>query len=441
MKKAYSLDYNIERDSDRLVAVNNILDQLQTDPSQTELEQMANYILYGKDENGQNAVQRKEATDSSTRYNSFKRAADKVESLDAILDNPLADQQTLKVFEGDRYIYKKPRPTINRPKYDKKTGVLIDPGDSDIPGMTDLWESIDKIEHLIAENDGRIPPTENTFVLDSYKMYKLRHQLIDIRRHQYYLKDAYKPAIHFVAITPPKPQTYNWDADSFYWISFEEWQRRISSSLLHTTKKNLSDYETRENPLTHQQEVKWVVRHHTFDWENPHHIRNLIVYYSDIYMQVQEKLDCWGRTLIYDFDRYQDMAHFSPIRQYILTRRIDHASYQLIMDELQEKFGVKYNMNHITMIATKEIPEKMAEAAKKHRLMINPTIPKKTCFCCKQLLPLDPLFFGLNRSHKDGYSSSCKQCERERRIAKGGQKKYDGRSKDAQMLKMSSRKT
>ena len=31
MKKAYSLDYNIERDSDRLIAVNNILDQLQTD--------------------------------------------------------------------------------------------------------------------------------------------------------------------------------------------------------------------------------------------------------------------------------------------------------------------------------------------------------------------------------------------------------------------------
>ena len=64
MKKAYSLNYDIERDTDRLQAVRNILDQLTNDPSQNELEQMANYILYGKDENGKNAVQRKEATDS-----------------------------------------------------------------------------------------------------------------------------------------------------------------------------------------------------------------------------------------------------------------------------------------------------------------------------------------------------------------------------------------
>ena len=52
MKKKYSLDFSIERDSDRLKAVEEILDTLNTDPTATELEQMASYILYGKDENG-----------------------------------------------------------------------------------------------------------------------------------------------------------------------------------------------------------------------------------------------------------------------------------------------------------------------------------------------------------------------------------------------------
>ena len=56
MKKKYSLDFNIERDIDRLHAVQDILDSLETDPSQTELEQMASYILYGKDENGKNSI-------------------------------------------------------------------------------------------------------------------------------------------------------------------------------------------------------------------------------------------------------------------------------------------------------------------------------------------------------------------------------------------------
>jgi hypothetical protein len=56
MKKKYSLDFSIERDSDRCVAVQEIIDGLETDPTPTELEQMASYILYGKDENGQNAI-------------------------------------------------------------------------------------------------------------------------------------------------------------------------------------------------------------------------------------------------------------------------------------------------------------------------------------------------------------------------------------------------
>lgn len=56
MRKKYSLDFNIVRDTDRLVAVQQILDTLPTDPSPTELEQMASYILYGKDENGKNSI-------------------------------------------------------------------------------------------------------------------------------------------------------------------------------------------------------------------------------------------------------------------------------------------------------------------------------------------------------------------------------------------------
>jgi len=34
-----------------------------------------------------------------------------------------------------RDAYTQPKPTIVKPKYDKKTGEMIDPGDSDIPGM------------------------------------------------------------------------------------------------------------------------------------------------------------------------------------------------------------------------------------------------------------------------------------------------------------------
>ena len=58
MRKKYSLDFNIVRDVDRLHAVEEILDTLQVDPTPTELEQMASYILYGKDEFGKNSIQK-----------------------------------------------------------------------------------------------------------------------------------------------------------------------------------------------------------------------------------------------------------------------------------------------------------------------------------------------------------------------------------------------
>ena len=55
MRKSYSLDYGIERDTDRVAAVTNILNKLDTPPTAIELEQMGTYILCGKDEEGFNA--------------------------------------------------------------------------------------------------------------------------------------------------------------------------------------------------------------------------------------------------------------------------------------------------------------------------------------------------------------------------------------------------
>lgn len=441
MKKKYSLDYSIERDIDRLKAVEEILDTLDNKPSNTDLEQMASYILYGKDEEGKNAVQRGETTDSNKRYNSFQRASEKVQSLDEILDNPLSDQQSLQSMET-RYIYTKKKPVIQRPKYDKKTGELIDPGDSEIPGMQQFWECIDRLDHIVAVNEGKIPPDENTQIFtDSYRLYQLKHSLIDIRRHQYYLKDAYKPTLHFLALIPPKAQTYNFDSDTYYWMPYEQWQTRVANSLTHTISQNIEDYETRTR-ATGEFEVKWIVRRQTFDWENPAHIKALLNNYSSLYMETMEKLDSWGRTLIYDFDRYFDMANFSIAREYIITRRIDRASYGEIAQELQQKFGLKYNENHICTILSKEIPEKMAQAAKKHRMLLTaPMEERKRCFTCGRYLPRNNYFFATNNSRKDHFASNCKECEKKKRIAKGGQTTYDRRNKDSNMHEMPQGKT
>ena len=54
------LDFDIYSDTDRTKAVYEELDSLKKPPTQSHLDTMANYILYGKDENGLNAVDRGE---------------------------------------------------------------------------------------------------------------------------------------------------------------------------------------------------------------------------------------------------------------------------------------------------------------------------------------------------------------------------------------------
>ena len=442
MKKAYSLDYSIERDIDRVRAVKDILDQLPTDPTQAELEQMGSYILYGKDEEGKNAVQRGETYDgNSRRFNSFKKAEDKVLSLDEVLDNPLADQQKLRPAH-ERYVYISRKTTIKRPKYNKKTGELIDIGDGDIPGIWTVWDSIDRLEHWIAILEKKIPPDETTTVIevDSYRLYQLKHQLIDLRRHQYYLKDSYKPTLHFQGCDHPKQQFINWAEDAAYWMPLDQWQRKVDNSLLHSVSKNLDDYETRVNS-DGETEVRWVVSRHTFNWEDPNHIKALINNYQLMYDFFKEKLDTYGRTLIFDFERYREMANLSPVREFILDKKIQRVPPQEISFLLQEQFGLKYTENYIGHIVLHEIPEKIAAVATRNRMLLEtPEEDRKVCYRCGRALPRNTLFYSRNRNRKDGFSSVCKECEKIRRIEKGGSA-VDKRSKEAEMLAVQARKT
>lgn len=429
MKKEYSLDYSIQRDCDRVAAVAAILDKLERDPSQAQLDMMGSYILFGKDENGLNAAKRGEIMTNNTRFQSYRKKEDKNISLDEMLEKPGTDSQGMRKLTQKR-VYTVPKQTIARPRYDKTTGTLIDAGDSDIPGMTELWQSIDRMEHTIATYKGQVAPNEDTPQLASdYRLYQLKHWLIDLRRHQYYLKDSYKPTLHFMAIAHPHAQFIDWSQDCAYWITFEQWQNRVDNALLHTISTNIDDYESKVTPTGVF--VKWVVRRHTFDWEDPSQVAALINNYDLLYDTFRDKIDTYGRAFIFDFQRYRALANLTPVQQFLLTRKIQHVPYCDILRELEIRFNILYNENHMSAIMARTIPKAIATAAKKARILAQtPQHQLKQCYRCKRKLPRSTLFFGRNAGRKDGWASNCKECERQRRIDKGGQTVYDRRRKD-----------
>ena len=428
LKKKYSLDFSIQRDSDRLRAVQEILDTMDTDPTATELEQMASYILYGKDENGQNSIQRNETIDKDKRYKSYKTKDDKVQSLDEIMEAPGFDEQQVRsAYKRDSYTA--PKPTINRPKFDKD-GNMIDPGDSDVPLMREQWEIIDRWQHMLDVAQGKVPPQENdTIISDPYRIYQLKHNLIDIRKHQYYLKDSAKPTLHFQNLDHPKPQFYDWCGDSFYWISRNEWQRRVDHSYTSRISRNLADYETRGEG--DNLEVKWVVCEHTFDWENPKHVRALLNHYHNLHETMYDKLNTYGCTLLWDFDRYVSMCDFSELRFFLIELRKAGLAYDDMLEEMQSKYGMEYSPNYLVSVVSTEIPNKIAKTIKKIRLEEEtPPEQRKTCIHCGKTLPAHPLFFSRNNSHKDGLSNTCKECDRASRIKRGVISSGDLRKKD-----------
>jgi hypothetical protein len=140
---------------------------------------MASYILYGKDENGQNSIQRGETRDNEDkRYKSYKKMDDYVVSLDEILDDPMADQAHFKELDARRPSRPKPRQP-QRPKYDKVTGELLNIGDADIPGMEELWAAIDHTQHTYDANIGTVEfNNDDSIITDPYRLWQLKHQLI-----------------------------------------------------------------------------------------------------------------------------------------------------------------------------------------------------------------------------------------------------------------------
>ena len=418
MRKKYSLDFNIVRDVDRLHAVEEILDTLQVDPTPTELEQMASYILYGKDENGNNSIQRKETIDKAKRYKSYKTKDDKVQSLDEMMEVPGFDEQQLRsAYKRDSYTV--PKPFIAKPKYDKKTGEMIDPGDSDVPGMIEQWEIIDRWQRMLDIAQGRITPNENdTIVSDPYRVYQLKHNLIDIRKHQYYLKDSYKPTLHFQNLDHPKPQFYDWSGDAFYWLPYDKWEWRVNHSYTSRVSKDLKDYETRGEG--DQLEVKWVICEHHFDWENYKHVRALLNHYCTMYEALKDKLNTYGRTLLWDFDRYVSLCNFSELRLFLIDLRKRGMAYEDILDEMRARYATEYSPNYLVSIVSSEVPKKIAQVAKMMRLEQDTPLDQcKKCIHCGRMLPKDPLFFSRNNAHKDGLSNTCKQCDKENRIKRG----------------------
>ena len=168
-----NLDRTIQFDKDRVESVKNIFAEI--DPnilSQSDLESAATYILYGKTPDNTSVFEQGQCFDEKTRYSSYRRSAPL--SLDSLLESSTFDTTTL-ISLNEKRNYIKAKPAIYRDE------------DASIPGMTQLWESIDRLTDLMLSMKGGEQES-------NFSKYKLKHQIFQLRFDQYLLKEAYKPS-------------------------------------------------------------------------------------------------------------------------------------------------------------------------------------------------------------------------------------------------------
>lgn len=132
LKLLKQLDYTIYSNSDRTTHVQELISEYECENGTidlnapavaTQLEGMANFILYGKDpDTGKSCVDNKEVR-IPTKYSSFKKK--EPESLEALQESPTFSEAELRPYNF-KNVYTKPKNTISRNR------------DGDIPGMQQL---------------------------------------------------------------------------------------------------------------------------------------------------------------------------------------------------------------------------------------------------------------------------------------------------------------
>lgn len=416
--------------------------------TQDELEMCANYLLWGKDENGKNAVQRKEVQ-IETKNKTW--AVQKEESLEALLESP--------TFNENQLLGSKVPTKIVREVFSREQALKNAP-----PGIKkefeELFEAIDELELLLNYYDlehgkREKPPREDLLKrfspeqiaalqeeakgLKQYNYLKLRHQLVDLRREQYFLKDSYTQ-LHQCDTTQQPPAieiTVDFDAEIQIFpmgaktnipvrqLIFQEENKLTPDGFTDAELEQIVHYywhcKDEERSIVGDKNLLY------FDFRNEEHVYQLLLFLEDVEdAAMSERFDCYTQTLVDTLNFYVQMADFDEVQEEIFNFKIHKIKNQDIAATINKKYGKTYSANYISTIFKQKIVVKICEAAQYHeRLIQSLSVPEefKKCNTCGRLLLLDSRNFVKKTRSKDGFVSRCKECDKLERKLKKGEKK------------------
>ena len=454
------LDFSLPTAKERKEFLDKYLDQpffRKTPLTKEELETCANYLLWGKDEDGKNAVQRKEIQ-IKTKYRTWD--AQEVESLDALMEAPTFNENL--VTEIGKAIYKKPKETFSRE--DALRAAKDNP--QILESFRDLFEEIDKVDYIINMYELKIgkrkkPPRAELIErlseeirnylqlkaesLSQYQYLKLRHELVELRTRQYTLRDCVQPTMLFDTLRPsevlPLFPTLDVEIPVFpLGLKNKEFISKLifrqeddlNLALSEEELKIISDFIWEKNKVEEQRKNS---QRFFFDFRDVEHVYQLFNLYEEFYDEVDDEIENTGATmgeLLDTLKFYIEMAELTDIQRDVVAMKIKKKKNLEIAELINEKYNKSYTDNYISTIFRQKAIPQINEAAQYHLTYIQNIFWEenfKTCRTCGHTYLRDAHNFVRNARAKDGFTNRCKKCDRAKREEN---KRYDEERRNQQ---------
>ena len=344
------LDYTLESPEERKQLVEQILVEC-PDPTPQYLETLADYLVLCMEK--QEKKERKLLTENrmatvNKRETSFEGLVSQLENGEDGIYNMMTNNKNL----------------IFQPK------VMITKKDvEEIPGLAQLREAIKMWETKLKTATGR-------------EAFIIKTAIIDLRKDQYLLKDAYRRPIIAKNITRSK-----------HFIPLE------------------SDFSFDDEGFVVPEGVSLC---------DPKVVSAILCNYSLL------KQESWGEFekdlwyLMQEFDEVADAALKEyPLYDRICEYKVDGLQNIDIQEKLQEEFGIKHSVEYISSLWRNKIPKLIASEAE-DRILSQYFLTEmkgkyKKCSRCGEVKLAHNKYFSKNKTSKDGFYSICKNC----RNAKG----------------------
>lgn len=411
-------------------------------PTTDELEMIANYLLWGKDPvTGLNAKQAG-IVDIETKHGTWDKT-NNTESLEGLMESPTFNEASLQTcgsipVKVKREVFSR-KDTMERcPEYLRPTFVELFAQIDETELMINYYE----LAHGKRKEPPRAPllnkfPPEQQLALqekvthwNQYKYLKKRHELVELRREQYTLRDAFTQVVMTGEGTQTnfgnsEPQldcdieilplgTKN--ATDVSGCIFREWERLIPKNYNEKDLGMISQFYWKKKSYAPGPQQCFI------DFREVEHVYEIF----QLFFELENAAECAEMEsnlpqLMDTLKFYIARADLSELHREILDLKLKKVKNVDIALEINKKWGKSYTPNYISTIFRQRIIPKINEAAVYHEKIVSNIFFEeefKTCTGCGRTLLRDADNFTRKTRSKDGFTTRCKRCEKLARATK-----------------------